>query len=372
MLNRRQLLAVAPGLALAAPPKRPKFERKYFYLNPQTKMVLVDMAFGSDKVGWALGGIVKERSTKGIMLWTKDGGLSWEQVPLEFIPESLFVLDDSQIWAVSDKGEIWSSAEGGRDWRKMGRKKEAKRVHFLDAQRGFLVGDKKTFMKTADGGKSWDYVPEGAQVTGRPDQFVYRTVDFWNGKIGMVSGGVEPEEPKRRRRSAELPDWMRPELGLAGNSEPKVLVILQTTDAGATWQKQEVSAFGKVGKIVIGSNGVGMVLIQFKSTFTFGGELMSFYPGGKRSGELLLRMRNLEMHDVIYVPGDGAYLAGTARQGGLPVPTKVHVLHSKDLKTWTEVAVDYRASARKVVLSATPSGRVFALLDQGTILALEP
>jgi hypothetical protein len=369
MISRRSLLAAVPMLAAA---QTPKFVRNYFYIKPDSKLILVDFAFGSDKRGWALGGIIADQRAKGVMLSTSDGGQSWQQSELKFIPNSLFALDDSSLWAVSDKGEIWFSAESGREWKKLSRKSEALRVHFLNNQLGFLVGSKKTLMRSEDGGKSWRHVPAAAQVTGDADDFVYNSVHFWNGKIGLVSGGVELEERRsRRRRGDDLPDWMEPEIASFKHMNPHVLVSLETRDAGATWIKQELSGFGHVHRTVIGRDGTGLILIKFHPSFDYGGELYTFYPSGAKKGERILRTKDVQLQDVLYIPGDGVYLACTERLGILPVPTKVRIKHSKDFVNWTDIAVDYRAAAQRIVLSATPSGKVFAALDQGTILALQ-
>jgi len=368
MISRRSLIGSFPLLAVA---QQRKFARNFFYIDPQKKLILVDFAFGSDRRGWALGGILDEGRAKGAMLSTQDGGKTWQQTELRFIPNSLFVLDDSALWAVSDRGEIWSSAEGGRDWKKLTRKENALRVFFIDNLKGFLVGRKKTLMQTDDGGKNWRHVAVAAQVAGDAESFTYHTVNFWNGKLGLVTGGVEPEERLRRRRRVELPDWMEPEIASYRNMTPHVMVSLETRDAGATWTKQEASGFGQVHRATIGSDGVGLTLIKFNKSFDYGGELYSFSLNGARKSQRIMRPKDLELQDVLYIPGDGTYLACTERLGILPVPTKVRIKHSKDLTNWTDIAVDYRAAAQKVVLSATPSGKVFAALDQGTILALQ-
>ncbi|MCX6611530.1 MAG: YCF48-related protein [Acidobacteria bacterium] len=364
MITRRTLLATIPTLALA---QNQKFVRSFFYLKPDSKMILIDFAVGSDKRMWAIGGIVAEGRGKGTLLSSIDGGLTWQQSELKFLPRSLFALDDSSLWAVSEKGEVWFSAESGREWKKLSKQDSALRVHFLNNQTGYLVGIKKTFMRTDDGGKTWRHVPEAAQVAGAAETFSYNSVQFWNGKIGLVSGSSQPS-PRRRR--VELPEWMEPELANYRDNKPHLLVSLETMDGGATWRKQEVSGFGSVHRSLIANDGTGLTLIKFNKSFDYGGEVYSFYPKFNKKSEMILRLKDLEMQDILYIPGDGAYLACTERLGPLPVPTKVHIKHSKDLQNWTEIPVDYRAIAQKITLGATPSGKVFAALDQGTILAL--
>lgn len=367
MINRRHLLAGVPMLLSG---QTRKFARSYFYLKPDSKLILIDFAFGSDKKGWALGGVVTDGRAKGAMLSTSDGGANWQQSELKFVPRSLFALDDSSLWAVSEKGEVWYSAESGRDWKKLSRESGALRVHFVNNQIGYLVGLKKLMMRSEDGGKTWRHVPEAAQVAGSADRFVYHWVQFWNGNIGLASGSVENEEPFRRRR-VDLPEWMEPETASYKNALPHVIVSLETMDQGKTWRKQEVSGFGYVHRSVIGSDGTGLSMVKFPKSFDYGGELYAFYPKFNKKAGLILRSKEFEFQDIAYIPGDGVYLAVTERLGILPVPTKVRVKYSKDLVTWTDIAVDYRAAAQKIVLSTTPSGSVFAALDQGTILALK-
>jgi len=366
MITRRTLLATLPTLALA---QNQKFVRSFFYLKPDSRMVLIDFAVGSDKRMWAVGGIIAEGRGKGTLLSSLDGGLTWQQSELRFLPRSLFALDDSSLWCVSEKGEVWFSAESGRDWKKLSKQDAALRVHFLNNQTGYLVGIKKTFMRTDDGGKTWRHVPEAAQVAGSAENFTYNWVKFWNGKIGLASGSSQTPV-RSRRRAVDLPDWMEPELAAFRSDKPHMMVSLETMDGGATWRKQEVSGFGTVHRSVIGSDGTGLTLIKFNKSFEYGGELYAFYPKFNKKPGLILRLKEVEFQDILYIPGDGAYLACTERLGPLPVPTKVRIKHSKDLQTWTDIPVDYRAIAQKITLGATPSGKVFAALDQGTILAL--
>ncbi len=369
MLSRRSLLAT-PALALAQQEK--KFDRAYHYLKPDSKLKLLDLTFGSDQRGWAVGVLLSEGDRpRGALITTADGGQQWNLTELRFVPQSLFALNDSSLWSVSINGEVWFSAEGGRDWRKLSKKSEALRVAFIDEKKGFLIGVRKTFMRTEDGGRNWRHVPEGAQVTGEPDYFVYRTIDFWNGRIGIVAGNVESDElRRRRRRGPDLPDFMEPESMPLKDMTPRVLATLESVDAGATWRKQEVSGFGYVHRLLIGSDGTGLNLIKFSKGFPYGGELYSFYPKANRKGERILRMKEVEFQDVAYVPGVGVFLMCTNRLGALPVPSKVRASFSANLTDWTEVPVDYRAVAERITLATTPSGRVFAALDTGTILAL--
>jgi hypothetical protein len=68
-----------------------------------------------------------------------------------------------------------------------------------------------------------------------------------------------------------------------------------------------------------------------------------------------------------------AILAAVEPPGRLrsaPIPGKVKLLTSTDLKTWTEMAVDYRAVARRLVLAGPDREHLWAATDTGMILRL--
>jgi hypothetical protein len=50
----------------------------------------------------------------------------------------------------------------------------------------------------------------------------------------------------------------------------------------------------------------------------------------------------------------------------------VRVLRSADLATWTDMDVDYRATATRVIISAIDSKTAWLATDTGMILKLRP
>jgi hypothetical protein len=60
---------------------------------------------------------------------------------------------------------------------------------------------------------------------------------------------------------------------------------------------------------------------------------------------------------------------GTLQQ--IPIPRKVVILRSKDAEHWTEMSVDYRATARRVVLATAGPNSLWAATDTGMILQLK-
>jgi len=52
----------------------------------------------------------------------------------------------------------------------------------------------------------------------------------------------------------------------------------------------------------------------------------------------------------------------------LPIPGKLIVLVSEDLESWTEMRVDYRAVARRAMLSGPDARHLWVATDTGLIL----
>ena len=54
-----------------------------------------------------------------------------------------------------------------------------------------------------------------------------------------------------------------------------------------------------------------------------------------------------------------------------PVPGKLKVLKSKDLKTWADMEVDYRAVGSNAVLAVVDETHAWIATDTGMILRLQ-
>jgi photosystem II stability/assembly factor-like uncharacterized protein len=105
---------------------------------------------------------------KSVAVATVDGGANWTQSPLDDEPISLFFLNDSLGWMVTEKG-IWRTSEAGRDWTRRSRPPAPPlRVWFWDENHGIAACAKKTVLETFDGGKKWTPIAEAAKPAGAP------------------------------------------------------------------------------------------------------------------------------------------------------------------------------------------------------------
>jgi hypothetical protein len=292
-------------------------------------------------------------------------------LPLKFVPNSLFALDSSLIWAVSAKEEVWFSDEGGLAWRKLGRAKNAARVHFLDEKNGFAVGVRKTALRTRDGGKTWDTIPEAAQTIGHVDTTAFNWVCATGPRLVSIFGNTQAMRRSRYYGPEPPPEWMDPEKARDLREAPSITVSLDSKDRGQTFKAASVSAFGNVHRVRVAADGQGLILLRFERYFPYGGELYRFRTGGDSKIERVLRTENDTLQDAVWIPGDGAYVAMTARPGKmmLPVPGAVKVVHSRDLETWTEIPVDYRAEGSTAFFGAA-GGKLMLATSDGMILEL--
>jgi len=155
---------------------------------------------------------------------------------------------------------------------------------------------------------------------------------------------------------------------------PSLSLVLQTIDGGKVWKPTSSSIFGHISRFSINDRGVGLGLIEFDDSFDYASEvyLINLVTG---KTDRIFREAERAITDV-FVRKDGSFLlAGVESPGRLrtsPLPSKVHILEGNILGKWTEMEVDYRATARRVRLSESPAGEMFACTDTGMILRLEP
>ena len=90
--------------------------------------------------------------------------------------------------------------------------------------------------------------------------------------------------------------------------------------------------------------------------------------------ETIFEERNRAVTDVALLADDSAILAAVEPSGNsnqVPIPGKLKMLRSGDLKTWQEMEVDYRVVAQRAVLAAADERHIWVATDTGMILKLE-
>jgi hypothetical protein len=360
------LIFAISQLALAAD----HWDIQYSYQQNQSSLVISDLKFPSAKRGIAAGYILRNEKPSPTVLITSDGGAHWTLIPVREEPYSLFFLDDSIGWMVTDKG-LWQTDEAGRTWRKLpALPKGITRVCFLDRKHGYAIGAKMQVAETVDGALTWKPLPVLDELKVTPEYTTFNAIAFSDGAYGIVAGSDVP--PRR----GEVPDWVDPEKAQTRRQLPSTFVLLQTLDGGATWKPSSASIFGKVTRISLTPGGDSLGLVEFSPNFEWPSEVYRFHAGGGESTRLY-RKADRFITDILLTEGGAAYMAGnevTSVVRDNPIAGKLKIIRTRDSETFEEMQVDYRAHAHRVFLAAAPNTgldpEIWLATDTGTILKL--
>jgi photosystem II stability/assembly factor-like uncharacterized protein len=342
---------------------------QYFYDVKDSNLSIQDLKFPSLRRGVAVGALTERGKSRPVSLTTSDGGATWSMQRTQEFGRSLFFLNDSLGWMVT-YGGLWKTVESGRSWTKLPKSDATKwlhQVYFLDENKGWAVGERKSVYMTVDGGKKWSRVDAVDKLDTRPEYTTFRAIAFADALTGMIVGQSAPPPPP-----SPLPEYLRPELSNR-RELPHLTIVLETRDGGKTWKPSTTSIFGQVGRVSLLPDGRALSLFLFHNAFDYPAEMFAFnwktgetprtFAGAKRA-----------ITDIALTVDGTAYAVAIEPPGKLnwgPVPGKVKVLRSADLKTWTSMAVDYRAVGRNAVLAVVDDAHAWIATDTGMILRLQ-
>lgn len=365
------VLGVPVG-ALAQTPVSGKWNLAYFHDEDKSTLTLngiaVPPAASSTDCAVATGAIRSEAKPKPVAIVSADGGRTWSTHALKPFPSSVQMLTSRLGFMAADDG-VWRTGDCGRTWERIAKLKDIVRVYFLDERRGFAVGAFKKALRTADGGQTWQELEIENPPGSDPERSVYANIVFAEGGFGMIGGW---HKPRRGESPSELPAWMDPAAAKQRRQWPSLTLMLQTLDYGKTWRGFTSSIMGQITRIQL-AGPAGMTLVEFDQSFDWPSEVYRIDVRGNESTRLY-REKNRAITDIALLPDGGGLLAGFEPAGAvhqLPIPGKVKILGSADLKTFAEYAVDYRAVARRVWLAAPAKGPMLAATDTGMILRLD-
>ena len=326
----------------------------YAHEVARERLVFTAFAFPSAVRGIAAGVIrnTEGSATQAIALVTSDGGASWNQVTLEEVPVSVFLLDEARGWMVTEQG-IWKTADSGLSWTRLSRhpRDSIAQVLFLDSQHGFAVGREKTVLETRDGGSSWNAVPEAAEPTGNPAYTGYSHIAFADGQRGLIVGSSAPPGAEKNPRLA-----------------PTMTVQLQTLNGGIVWASSAAPLFGRVSGLSL-TRSDGLIVFAYADTFEAPSEVyrLDLRTGGTTS---VFKQKDRLVTGMALFNGQ-AFLAVTEPKARAnPARGKLHFLSTTDFMKWTELKVDKRAMGARVLLAGADAEHLWAATDTGMLLRL--
>lgn len=199
---------------------------------------LVDVHLVTSKVGWAIsnpgGGVFK----------TTDGGMSWKKQSMPFYCSysDVFFLDSLTGWLAGNGGIVARTVDGGKTWSKSfaPSRDHINRIHFIEKNVGWAFGWAGAIHKTVDGGVTWQAKRKGFHEN-LHSVFFHDEQNGWavgeRGKIVHTSNGGQLWDSisigfPGRLYTVCFPTptqgWISGNLGM----------ILKTTDGGNTWEKR--------------------------------------------------------------------------------------------------------------------------------------
>jgi hypothetical protein len=343
----------------------PHWDIQYRYRQIDSALSINDIVFSSENRG-VVCGYTTDRGgkPKPIVVLTSDSGAHWNELPVKETCVSLFFLDDSVGWMVTENS-IWQTVESGRSWTRLKNAPAGMlRIWFVDRNHGFASGLEKRVFETTNGGETWTLMPISKEVQGDATFTTFGEIAF-SGQNGLISGWNIP--PRRGG-----PDWMEPEQARR-RQLPNLQVFLQTKDGGKTWGKSEASIFGQITRISMTPQGTALGLAEYKDQFEFPSEVYKINLHNGKS-DSSFRSKERAITDVRTFPGSNrAVITGYETTGTIyrsPIPGKLHVLTSDDLEHWEEMPVDYRAVAHRAMIAGPDENHLWIATDTGMILRL--
>lgn len=353
------LVVLLPALL----PAQERWTIQYFYDKPDSSLDIVDLKCPSPQHCVAAGVILeKSGREKGAIVLTRDGGAHWTLMDIRETPLSLFFLDDSQGWLTTSHG-IWSTDEGGSSWTKIETLKGLTRVYFLDPSHGYAIGFPKIVYETRDGGKKWTKLAAASLPAPDPKHTVYACISFHD-QHGVIIGVFERDDPEQFSPS-------RLNASATEAEANSVIAVLETFDGGQTWKAKTDAILGEVTTVSVSNESI-LLLLRYFHAYSLPSSLVRWANGSSKL-EVIFAERKRAVTDFALLPNGGAILAaieppGTSNQ--IPVPGKLKILESADLKKWRDMEVDYRAVAQRAVVAAPDTQHQWVATDTGMILAL--
>lgn len=346
-------LWLAP-LCLAA---APRWNIQFLYDHADANFAIEDLACPTAQHCVAAGLIDdKKGREQGEVVVTSDGGLHWSQYEVKERPIALFFLNDSQGWMVTDRG-LWSTLEGGRVWNRLLSRKGILATWFLDANHGYLAGLKGLAQETNDGGKTWVNLEASQKI---PDgQLLNYDIISFQGLHGIIVGAADMLEPAAVYPAA---------VPISGK-----ITILETLDGGQKWTSGKIALDGELAQLRMSKQGFVVSLILYSDPEYPVASAVYRTQLGSPDGRIIFAERDRAATDIALLNSGGAVLVTVEPPGNstqVPIPGKLKILQSSNLKVWQEMDVDYRALAQRAIIAAPDPQHMWVATDTGAILAL--
>ena len=352
------------GFSLAPLGAAERWKIQYLYDQPGSNFDIRDIACPSIQRCIAAGVITdKNDRRRGAVVVTSDSGRHWSQLEVRDQPLSLFFLDETIGWMVTDHG-LWSTVEGGRSWNRVEYRKGILQAHFLDANHGYIAGTSNLLDETLDGGKTWTKLPGAGPAPANARAVSYDSISF-QGPHGIIVGEVDPSAPIAKATKGSA----------TAESQPpgQHVIVLETLDGGKKWTTSSIPLGASLGRLRLSKRGFVLALVVYTAPHSALASALFQAPLGDPHSSMIFGQRDRAVTDVALLDDGGAVIVAVEPPGKgplVPIPGKVKILESGDLKLWREMDVDYRAEAQFGVVAVADEHHIWVATDTGAILGL--
>lgn len=152
---------------------------------------LYSIRFSGKRKGWVVGSVSRrEVVTDSLILYTGDGGASWERqrAPVRDELIHLDFINEEKGWVVGANGTILFTNDGGKSWTKQTSGTQATLYHvdFRNERVGWAVGERGIVLRTTDGGETWSEVKVPVRSTLLSVTFVDEEQGWIVGRGGVI------------------------------------------------------------------------------------------------------------------------------------------------------------------------------------------
>jgi photosystem II stability/assembly factor-like uncharacterized protein len=261
---------------------------------------------------------------------------------------------------------VWSTTDGGRTWKKLeGLKKGILEVYFLNPLHGYAIGFPKAVYETANGGKSWIKLAAADRPETGLQDTAYECISF-QGAHGIIAGNATLPG------TDETPPWLNPKEARLHRERQSTVVVLETMDSGAHWEASTSSLYGRMSQLVMLKDGFALALFEYHNYYTLPSRV--YKVKFRTSSDVIFAERDRAVTDIALLPDGVALIAAVEPPGSsnqVPIPGKLKMLRSTNLKVWEEMDVDYKAVAQRAILAAPDADHAWVATDTGMILMLD-
>lgn len=265
---------------------------QYFWekIESPTEEFLRTLHFTDSLKGWVAG-------DSGLIFYTSDGGVNWlqQETNIKHKIMKLFFLDEENGWALAwdETGNnmfygtyILKTTNGGENWTVEQYRDEnvfLASIYFLDTLNGFIGGYPGKFLRTLDGGLNWQdvQIDTSAFAFFPPVHF-----NFYNEMYGFASGGAidiagvvwkTTNGGENWRATGVSPEPIRAVhffdslkvLAVGGDPEYFGASVIRSTDAGETWEYEELGIVGVATAISFRTETEAWAPLSFAQTMMY-------------------------------------------------------------------------------------------------------